>query len=163
MVCCFGVIVACFHSSLFFMGASLPPDFPLWFYFPISKRTHFLRHLLAFSNPCPSLSLGCGPGKQQALMLETKALKKQSFQKSSQGRGEARPQIVKVWERPLDKGCCSLSSASSWLRTRSSKAFPCRWAVRNQFLEVSPSWSRNTKGPAFLKWVFWELQSLEKV
>lgn len=91
MVCCFGVIVACFCSSLFFMGASLPPDFPLWFYFPISKRTHFPRHLLAFSNPCPSLSLGCGPGKQQALMLETKALKKTIFSEKQSGkrRGQA--------------------------------------------------------------------------
>lgn len=98
-------------------------------------------------------------------MSETKALQKQSFQKSSQERGEARPWIVKLWERPLDKGFCSLYSTCSWLRTHnsSSKAFRRRWMIRNLFLEVSPFWSRNTKGHTFLKWVFWGLQGVEKV
>lgn len=126
----------------------------------LSAKEHIFQDTcLLFLIPAPPWALAVDRGKQQALMSETKALKKLSFQKSSRERGEARRWIVKVRERPLDKGFGSLYSASSWLRTShsSSKAFPRRWAISITFLE------QNTKGHTFLKGVFLGLQGLENV
>lgn len=152
-VCCYlWLLLACFSLSLFLMWASLPPDFPLWFNFTIIKRTHFSIHLLAFSNPCPSLRTGSDvrfKGSQKPIFSE----------EQQERRGQA--WIVKLLVRSLDKGSCLLYPASSWLRTHGPcpKASPRGWAIRNLYPEGTKQ-----RGSTFLRW--WAslgFQGFEKV
>lgn len=71
-----------------------------------------------------------------------------------------------------DQGFCCLYSAPPWLRTYHScpKAFPREWAIRNLHLEVSPFWSRKTKGQHFPEMVsflgvgvFWKGSCLDRL
>lgn len=78
------------------------------------------------------------------------------FPKEQTGRGEGRPQTVKLLVQPLNKGFRILYSASSWLRAPKGcpKAFPKAWVIRNLDLGVSSVWRRKTKGNNLPRWWF---------